>query len=454
VNDLVRVRATDLLARIPTPAGPGARLVAKALRDAGLEPVGVRLGARPVAVVRPCAPELRAAALRSFHGRFRGGTPVLTPGEYVVWALAAGGGAADWGELPATAAPDDVTARRRTLRRASGLLLHDIPAALVRIGRRPGARSDATAAVLRLRALLERVASPAGFPPLPGRDARARELHRTAMGAAHVAFAGAAMEEPGPSFAAAAVAEAPARTARAVASLFAPLVADLGGPTREALRSLVLLPGAVGTRHAWTLLATVDDDAPLHRAAAVRDALQGHLAMLERPVAACVAPLAPVVVTASTLHGMIAGRLFRRPLRRLAARLHRIVLSGPDPVGDPPGLDASDADRRAEVAALLGASATAWTLSARAVDVEDLVFGAWPAAIHHAGWGDPHASQASILAALARRTDPALARVGSGASRRPWGDPEAVDRGRARGFLRDWGPALVRLQEVAVESLR
>ncbi len=454
MTDLVRVRASDLLARIPTPAGPGARLVAKGLRDAGLEPRGVRLGSQPVAVVDPSPPETRAAALRAFHGRFRVHLPVLTPAEYVVWATAAESGAAAWGELPATPSAPEETRRRRVLRRASGLLLHDIPAALGAVGRDPDARTRGVAAVLRLRALLEEVASPSRFPSLPGSDARARELQRTAMGAAHAVFASVDLAQPGPSLAPAAVPEAPARTAAAVRSLFTPLLADLGGPVRAAIRSLSAIPGPVGTRHAWTLLALVDDDAPLHRAAAVRDALQGHLGMLDGPAATALAPRAPVVLTGATFRSMLAGRLFRRPLRRLAIRLHRVVLTGEDPGVDPRGLDASDEDRRAEIAALLDVSAAAWSPSARAVDTGDLVFGAWPAALHHATYGDPHAAQSSVLEALARRTDPALARVGSGARRRPWGDPEAVDRGRASAFLRDWGPALVRLQEVAVESLR
>jgi hypothetical protein len=248
------------------------------------------------------------------------------------------------------------------------------------------------------------------------------------------------------------VPEAPARTRAAAIALFDPLLADLGGPTREALRTLMILPGPVGTRHAWTLVGLVDDEAPLHRAAAVREALQGHMGMLpRRALAGGTSPAAPVVLTESTFEAMLHGRLFRRPLRRLAIRLHRIVLFGPDPASSPAGLDASDDDRRTEIAALIEATSTAWRARS-AVTTEDLVFGAWPAAIHHAGYGDPHACQASILGALARRTDPALARVGSAADRRPWGDLEAGDLGRPDGFLRDWGPALIRLQEVAVES--
>jgi hypothetical protein len=447
MNDLVLVRATDLLARIPRPPGPGARLIARFLTQAGLRPLAVRLGADPVAVVEPSAPELRATAIALTHKRFNLQFPVLTPAEFVLWGTGKSARSADWGELPT--APTDSSVRR-TLRGASGLLWHELPSALGAIGRRPQAREQGVETALRIRQLLERVAPPSSFPALPGLDARARELQRTAMGAAHVAFSTHRLEEPGPSLEDG-VPQAEARTAQSVRRLFQPLLADLGGPTREAIRSLSLLPGSVGTRHAWTLVALVDDDTPLHVAAAVRDALQGHLSMLAG-VRTALAPRAPVVLTHGTLRSMLGGRLFRFPLRRLAMRLHRIVLIGDDPTLELPGLDASDDDRRGEVAALIGA--TARVSGGRSVDVEDLIFGAWPAAIHHATYGDPTASQRQILNALSERTDPALSRVGSAAERRAWGDPAACDRGRPGPVLRDWGPTLVRLQEVAVESLR
>jgi hypothetical protein len=173
-----------------------------------------------------------------------------------------------------------------------------------------------------------------------------------------------------------------------------------------------------------------------------------------RPVEGGLRPAGPVVLTQGILRAMLRGRLFRRPLRRLSARLHRVVLLGSDPLASHlGGIDASDDDRRSEIGALLHVSSGAWRDST-AIGAQDLVFGAWPAALHHAAHLDPHASQQGILETMARRTDPALARVGSVTNRGGWGDPFAADRGRPDAFLRDWGPALVRLQEVAVESLQ
>ena len=108
---------------------------------------------------------------------------------------------------------------------------------------------------------------------------------------------------------------------------------------------------------------------------------------------------------------------------------------------------------RAELAALLTATGAAFQPSATDVQVRELVFGAWPALIHICGGGSPLDSLATVHAALARRTDPALARVGFMALKQPWGRPDGVDRGRATAAVGHWGPTLVRLQEVALEVL-
>jgi hypothetical protein len=199
----------------------------------------------------------------------------------------------------------------------------------------------------------------------------------------------------------------------------------------------------------------VPDDAPLHRAAALRRRLGSHVAMLPRDLAAgaLLGTGEPVVVSVGALRGQLLRRLWRRPLRRLAIRLGARRILGEDALYDGlRGADVAGADLRGELAALTTATAAAFC-GGRADEARDLLFGAWPRTLALLSRRPATEPLASVHADLAGRTDRALSRVGSAAPGQPWGDPVALDRGRAAPLLREWGPALIRLQEFALEVL-
>ena len=424
-------------------------------RSAGLEPLVLsRAGATSwagapeyVVVHQPASPEARAVFL-SGDGP---ATLALTPREFDIWTASSLGRATAsgdplWGDRLPVAEEDDVEGRRRRLRSASRLWWHAVPNALGRDGH--GAEAEANA----LRAICERETLPSRFPPIPPPGADADTLHAATLGVVHATFAGEVAPDTGAQIDPDATA-APPRTLAPLLELLRPLVADLPRHVHADLLSLHLVPGPWGTRHAWQLLAVVADDAPLHGAAALRRRLDAHLGMIGDGWRGTLSH-GPVVLTRAALHGQLTRRLFHRPLRRLGLRLHASLLIGEDTIADGlRGADWTPLDLRAEIAALLTATGAAFRPGTTDVAMRDLLLGAWPALLHLCGGGSPLDSLASIHAALAGRTDPALARVGSVALKQPWGRPEAVDRGRATEGLRDWGPILVRMQEAALEVL-
>jgi len=405
-------------------------------------------------VHEPAPPETRPAFYSAAQGLPT--ALALTPREWDVWSAGVVGrpavpGAASplWGEPLPAAEEDDTEARRRRLRGASELWWWRLPAALARDGEGAGSVSAA------IRDVCERETLPSRFPAVPPDAAGSDALCAATLGVVHATFAGEIATDAGEELAPDAVAERAPRGQADTATLLQPLVADLPAHFAQELVALYLAPGPWGTRHQQQLLAVVADDAPLHRAAALRRRLEAHLGMVARADWLGAARLPdPVVITSGALQGQLVRRLFRRPLRRLGFRLHARRLLGQDVIFDGlRGADWTALDLRAELAALLTATGAALRPGATDVQVRELVFGAWPALIHLCGGGSPLESLASVHAALARRTDPALARVGSMALKQPWGRPDGVDRGRARAVVGHWGPALVRLQEVALEVL-
>ena len=431
-------------------------------RTAGLDPLTLLAvppsplqdAPRYALVHQPAPPATRAA----FYGVV-GDLPAaiaLTPREWDIWTAGIIGRSAVpsaraplFGESLPAAEEDDTEARRRRLRGASGLWWWQLPDALAR----DGAGGPELAA--SIRSVCARETLPSRFPPIPAATASADAVCAAALGVVHATFAGEIAPDQGEELDPDAVSASPPRTRDAALRLLRPLLADLPGHARSDLLSLTLVPGPWGTRHQSQLLAIVADDAPLHRAAALRRRLESHLGMLpasDWPGASRLP--GPVVISRAALHGMLTRRLFRRPLRRLGFRLHAVSLLGEDAVFDGlRGADWTPLDTRAELAAMLTETAAMFRPGATDVAFRDLLLGSWPALIHLCGGGSPLASLASVHAALAGRTDPALARVGSTALKQPWGRPEAADRGRASDALRQWGPALIRLQEAALEVL-
>ena len=460
--------------RLPVPplAGPlqralshgGGALVRRLLdqaREAGLEPLSV-LDVPPSAMAdaprfalvhEPAPPETRPA----FYGAI-GHLSVLaiTPREWDVWSCGVvgrptvpGALAPRWGQPLPAAEEDETETRRRRLRGASELWWWQLPAALARDGQ--GASAHAAA----IRDVCERETLPSRFPAVPTDAADSDAVCAATLGVVHATFAGEIAPDAGDELDPDAVCEQPPRTRAATVALLEPLLADLPIHFGHELVALYLAPGPWGTRHQQQLLAVVADDAPLHRAAALRRRLEAHLGMLPPAHWLGAARLpAPVVITVGALQGQLTRRLFRRPLRRLAFRLHAHRLLGDDALFDGlRGADWTGLDLRAELAALITATGALFRPGATDIAARELLLGSWPALIHLCGGGSPLDSLATAHAALAGRTDPALARVGSMALKHPWGRPDAADRGRAAGALGHWGPALLRLQEVALEVL-
>ena len=320
------------VARSAAPASLWARQLAERTRQAGLEPLAVALatpslrpGAPSAVVVHEPGPPDRRAALAVELGRTVGAI-ALTPAEWSLWAgtatgarLAAAGPA--WGELAPSALPAPAALRRTALRSAADLFLGRHASALA-------ARShlEARACAAWLRDELELLGTPSHFPPRPEDDARPVELEAATLGAFHAVFAAEVAVEPGEPLSGEV---RPPRTAGDADRLAEILLADLrpAGPAR----ALYLLPGPLGTRRSWQLVAVVPDEELLREAVRLRERLQQHLAMVPPELRrAVLGPTGPVVLTEAAAAGLMRRRLTGRPLRRLAARLHRRLLVGED----------------------------------------------------------------------------------------------------------------------------
>lgn len=436
-SPLTRAAAPFVERLVERVAGTDAERAFEAARAADLAPISAfavptadgSLGL--VLVHEPARPDVRAAFTHP-------DTLALSTREWEVWSAGPQGAQVDataplLGEPLPTLQLDDELVRRHGLRRASHLYWSSgDPAAL--------------------RALCARAVSPSRFPPLPGSD-DPTAVAAASLGVVHATFAAEVAGDPGvaldPDAATPSHPQEPALDA-----LLAPLLADLPAHADAEFDALLLLPGPLGTRHAWQLVAVVPDEAPLHRAALLRRRLTAHLGMLDRYGVAGALPSPPVVITRSALHGMLRRRLFLRPLRRLSIRLHGRVLRGDDVLLDGyAGADHTHQDLRQEAAALLDLTGRALRSELPVCAVQDLLFGAWPALLHLALGGSPLDPLEVAWTDLAGRSDGALSRVGSTAPGAAWGDPRCADRSRSDGFVKSWGPALVRLSEVTLEGL-
>ncbi len=434
------------------------RAVARVAEEAGAVPTSVLLpddpGLSAVVLHEPLPPEGAAVLLDALNRRFAGPrSPVLclTPRAWQIWSRGTRGRClastpSAWGDpAPWPSPEEDESGRRRRLRHASTLALSDVPSAL-------DARHDAAlaAATSAVRDQLERCVSPVGFPALPPEDAARDRRLAAHVGVLHAAFGAQVASDPGPTFDGAA--ERPPRSLTPLLKALAGPLADLVLPTAPRIDSLVLLPGPLGTRLQWQLCAVVPDEAPLLDAARFARRLRQHLALGGPGVAAMAT--GPVVLTRSTLCGMLRLRLFEHPLRRLAIRLGAHVLRGSDVLADAwQGVEHAGEDLFIDAAAHLETTAACWAPGSRAADAWDLLFGAWPALAWIARGGDMSASMATIHADLAQSTDPARSRVGASPGKLRWAEPETVDRARPTEFLRSWGPTLVRMQDVCLEAL-
>lgn len=452
---LVRIPAPAALGRLARrlPGAPMGRMIARAAREAGAEPSAVLLPDDPhlsaIVLHAPLPPDGAAAVLDALNRRFAGPrAPVLclTPRSWQIWSRGTRGrrlapSTVAWGDPPPLPPEEEAeAARRRALREASTLALSAVPAALD--ARDPRALAAATAAA---RARLERIVSPTGFPAIPAADAT-RDVRLAAhLGVLHASFGPQVATDPGPAFEGARL--QPHRSLAPVLSALAGPLADLVDATAPPVRSLLLLPGPLGTRTAWQLCAVVADDAPLLGAARYADRLRQHLALADLR-------LRPLVLTRATLLGMLRLRLFEHPLRRLAIRLGAHVLRGDDVLAEGfGGVEHAGEDLFIEAGAHLESTARCFAPGARTSDAQDLLLGAWPALTWIARGGALAAPMSAVHEDLAASTDPARSRVGGAAGKLRWGLESATDRARPTEFLRTWGPTLVRMQDVCLEAL-
>ena len=448
------------VARGAMPEALRARGLIDAARRAGLEPIGVAVaptssrlppGAPTAALVHaPGPPEQRAALMTDLGRRADSLCLALTPAEWALLsctadgARLAGSGSA-WGELAPPPLQDEPALRRRALRAIASLHLGAYAQALS--DRR---WPDAARCAAWLRDELELAGSPSRFPPRAADDAPPIEHEAATLGALHAVFAAEVAVDDGEGL----VGDAPPqRTTSEADELAAIVLADLPGHAAAALRALYLLPGPFGSRRAWQLTAIVADEAPLVEACRSRARLAQHLAMVPDTLRrAVLGDDGPVVLTEAAAAGLVRRRLTAEPLRRLTARLHRRLLLGDDVLEAALlGPDLVPADLAAELAALLVATAACWRRDASEAATRDLAFGSWPAALHLLRGGSPLDSLRDAHAALAAGVDPAVSALARRGQR-----PAALapaGRGRPTALLRDRGPALIRIQEVAVETL-
>ena len=410
---------------------------------------------RFVLVHEPTGPESRS--------EFYGARPpigrdllLLSTREWEIWSEGISGrhlrpASPTWGAPLPVVDDDPVESRRRALRQAGELFWRELPSSLHRDAT-PGTSARVAEG---LRELCSRQTLPSRFPAIPSAQADGDAVFTACLGVAHATFAGEIASEEGPALDPSAVPEQPPPNDEALEQLGRVIRSDFPAHFAQEVLALYLLPGPWGTLHQNQLVAVVSNESPLHQAAGLRRRLAAHLGMVPRDLLAgsCLQTTEPLVVSQGMLHGQLRRRLWRRPLRRLALRLESRLLVGADVLYDGfTGTDFVGTDLRAEVAALTTATAAVFQRGT-AGEARELLFGAWPRTIALVTGRSPLEPLHAVHEDLASRTDRALARVGSAARSQPWGDPVSLDRGRAAPFLREWGPALIRLQEFAVEVL-
>ena len=447
---------------------PPAERIVDLLVASGLQPISV-LAAAPspwaqrfsaVVVHEPSSPEVRATALLQLSSAGLAGQRVLclTPAEWTQWSRGTSAAFLDtssplWGspQVPSPpGSPDEV--RRDRLREASGQFLGAFHRAL-------WANSPEMAAIAgEIRDRLERDVPPVDFPARLDADAGALDLHSSVLGAFHQSFAReVATDGSGELWPADAPSPGLCRSAEAVCDLLTPLLADL--PSKllgDEVLALYLLPGPFGTRLSYELLAVVSDDAPLDRSALLRLRLQQHLRMLPRRQVEATFGLGGrvLVLPDSALRGLLRRRLFVRPLRRLAIRTHRVLLGGEDVIAQGlEGPEFSPRDLGVEFAALVEETQALWFSDSCALAAHELMYGAWPALLNLIRGGASTDSLGTAHERLGGFPDPAQQFIGENGSNPGWSEPGSANMGRAREFLRDRGPMLVRIQEVAGEVL-
>ncbi|MEE2827744.1 MAG: hypothetical protein VX498_01030 [Myxococcota bacterium] len=414
-----------------------------------------------VVVHEPGSPVERAALLARLPSALpaeEGGQVLsLTRAEWAIWSGSAAGRrmAIDeplWGESldPARQLAEEEL-RRDRLRAAWGVYARPLHRAFFE------GKAEAITWAGETRDRLEQEVLPVHFPFRPDDQALATEHYCSALGALHTVFTGEISEDRGESVIELGErAPTPLRSRAALLRLVEPLLVDLPvNFTDDPVQALYLLPGPLGTRLSWQLLVVVSSEAPLQWAAGLRSRLHQHLGLLEpRSVrAAFGARGGPIVMTAPALSALVRRRLFERPLHRLVIKQHRELLRGEDVLAEAfEGPDCSARDLSVEVAALIEATHRCWSQPGSVSEVYNLLLGAWPALIHLLRGGGALDSLAEIHAEWASSPDPAQAFVGSEGSRDGWADPTTADLGRSRELLRDRGPVLARIQEVAVEA--
>jgi hypothetical protein len=405
-------------------------------------------------------PEVRSRFLETLSERklWDGGLLCLTPAEWGIWSRTGSSFGIEalsplWGEPQHSCAVEEPSELRRSrLRQVTGLFLGAFHLAL------DGDAASLAGVATEIRDRLEQESSPIAFPPRWNAGASAKTIHASVLGALHATLAAEVSPDPGePTEASLFAVLRPARSAGAVRALMGSLLADLPADfIGDEVLALYLLPGPLGSRLSSNLVAVVSDDAPLDRCAQLHFALGQHLRLLpRREVQAAFGRLGgPVVIPISSLAGILRRRLFATPLRRHAIAMNRQLLLGEDVLSDAfEGPDFSPEDLAFELAVGIEDMQQFWASPGRACDVLDLFYGRLPALIHLARGGSHLAGLAEAQEQLASSVDPAQAFAGREGLKAAWCDPSTADLGRARELLRDRGPMLLRLQEVAVEVL-
>lgn len=469
-----RLRLPQVFGRQESRRTADVGLLLRCMSDSGVEGISI-LGSSArawpsapehVVIHEPAAPEVRARFLELLGARGLSGEGLLslTPAEWGIWSRSGTSfglesGRPLWGAPQrASASTEESTLRRARLRTCTGLFWTEFHRAL--------ATEDDTVTSLgeELRDRVEQEVSPTDFPPrwLPGADSKS--IHASVLGALHTTLAGEVAVDPHPLGDAGEPGDpgggdsvGPHRTAAAVADLVATLLADLPshfiGP--EVL-ALYLLPGPVGSRLSWSLVAVVPDSAALDRCADLRFRLTQHLRLLgRREVQAVFGRSGGVVVVPNgSFAGMLRRRLFSSPSRRSTIGSHRLLLLGDDVIAE--GLEGPETgagDAAQDLACVIEEVQSLWAKPSRACDVHDVFYGRLPALIHWSRTGVVGAPLSVVQSLLAESVDPAQAFAGKEGGREAWCHPSTADLGRAREFLRDRGPMILRLQEVAVEAL-
>jgi len=412
-----------------------------------------------VVVHEPALPEVRARFLDNATeaGLWAGGLLCLTRAEWAIWSRTASSFDVEellplWGPPQISSAVEAPDHRRRArLRALTGLVLDSFHEGLA-------AGSDVEPLAAEARDRLEQEASPTAFPPLWLPGASPKQIHASVLGAFHATLGAEKVSDEGlPLDPAVMTSIRPARSAPLVRELLATLLTDLPEDfIGEETLALYLLPRAWGSRLSWNLVAVMADDAPLDRCAELRFALQQHTKMLPRRETEAVfgAGGGVSVLPLSSLSGVLRRRLFASPLRRLAVSVHRQLLLGSDVLSEAlEGPEYVVEDLAFELAQIIEDMQGLWSRRSRACDVHELFYGRIPALLALLRGDETTFGLNEAQEALASSVDPAQAFAGRQGAKLSWCDPSTADLGRAREFLRDRGPMVLRLQEVAVESL-